>query len=46
MNKISQRLNNKGFVDRAPKDIVEQEKTNYNDLINDIKKISLTLESL
>jgi len=46
MNKISQRLNNKGFVDRAPKDIVEQEKTNYNNLINDIKKISLTLESL
>ena len=46
MNKISQRLNNKGFVDRAPKDIVDQEKTNYNNLINDIKKISLTLESL
>ena len=46
MNKISQRLNNKGFVDRAPKDIVEQEKTNYNNLINDIKKISVTLESL
>ena len=46
MNKKSQRLNNKGFVDRAPKDIVEQEKTNYNNLINDIKKISLTLESL
>ena len=46
MNKISQRLNNKGFVDRAPKDIVEQEKTNYNNLINDIKKISLAIESL
>ena len=26
MNKISQRLNNKGFVQRAPKDIVQQEK--------------------
>jgi valyl-tRNA synthetase len=46
MNKISQRLNNKGFVDRAPKDIVEQEKINYNNLINDIKKISVTIESL
>ena len=46
MEKIAQRLNNRGFVDRAPKDIVEQEKTNYNNLINDIKKISLTLESL
>ena len=32
MNKISQRLENKSFVDRAPKEIVEQEKTNYNNL--------------
>ena len=46
MNKISQRLDNKGFVDRAPKDIVEQEKTNYNNLKNDIKRISVTIESL
>ncbi|MDA8537989.1 hypothetical protein N9K55_04745 [Candidatus Pelagibacter bacterium] len=46
MNRISQRLNNKGFIDRAPKNIVEQEKTNYNNLINDIKKISVTIESL
>ena len=46
MNKISQRLDNKGFVDRAPKDIVEQEKTNYNNLENDIKRISVTIESL
>ena len=46
MNKISQRLNNKEFVDRAPKDIVEQEKTNYNNLENDIKRISVTIESL
>ena len=46
MNKISQRLNNKCFVDRATKDIVEQEKTNYNNLIKDIKKISVTIESL
>ena len=33
-------------VDRAPKDIVDQEKTNYNNLENDIKKISVTIESL
>ena len=46
MNKISKRLANKGFVDRAPKDIVDQEKTNYNNLENDINKISITIESL
>ena len=46
MEKISQRLSNKGFTNRAPKNIVEQEKTNYSNLKNDIKKISLTIESL
>ena len=46
MDKISQRLSNKGFTDRAPKNIVEQEKTNYSNLKEDIKKISLTIESL
>ena len=43
---ISKRLSNRGFIDRAPKDIVDQEKTNYNNLEKDIKKISLTIESL
>jgi len=46
MDKISKRLTNKGFVDRAPKDIVDQEKNNYNNLKNDIKRISVTIESL
>ena len=46
IDKISQRLNNKGFVERAPKDIVQQEKTNYSNLKNDIKKISVIIESL
>jgi valyl-tRNA synthetase len=46
MNKISQRLNNKGFVDRAPKDIVEQEKTNYNNLKNDVDKILVTIKGI
>jgi valyl-tRNA synthetase len=46
MDKISKRLVNKGFLDRAPKDIVDQEKTIYNSLENDIKKISITIESL
>ena len=46
MDIISKRLANKGFVDRAPKDIVDQEKNNYNNLENDIKKISITIESL
>ena len=31
---------------RAPKDIVDQEKINYNNLENDIKRISVTIESL
>ena len=46
LSKISQRLANKGFVDRAPKNIVDQEKTNYSNLKNDIKKISLTIKNL
>ena len=46
MDKIHSRLKNKDFVKRAPKHIVEQEKTNYNNLQNDIKKISLTVKSL
>ena len=46
MDKISQRLNNKNFVDRAPKDIVEQEKTNYNNLKNDIDKILVTIKGI
>ena len=32
--------------DKAPKNIVDQEKTNYSNLKNDIKKISLTIENL
>ena len=44
--KISQRLDNKGFIERAPKNIVDQEKTNYSNLKNDIQKITLTIESL
>ena len=46
MDKINSRLRNKNFVNRAPKHIVDQEKTNYNNLKKDIKKISLTVESL
>ncbi len=46
MNKISQRLENKSFVDRAPKEIVEQEKTNYSNLKNDIDKISITIKGI
>ena len=46
IDKIHQRLNNKNFVKRAPKDIVQQEKTNYIKLNNDVKKISLTIKSL
>jgi valyl-tRNA synthetase len=46
MNKISQRLANKDFIDRAPKNIVDQEKNNYSNLKNDFEKISFTIESL
>ena len=46
MNKISKRLENKSFVDRAPKEIVEQEKNNYNNLKNDIEKISVTIKGI
>jgi len=46
LNKISQRLANKGFLNRAPKNIVDQEKTNYSNLKNDIQKIDLTIDSL
>jgi len=46
MNKISQRLANKGFMDNAPKNIVEQEKNNYSNLKNDFKKITIILENL
>ena len=46
MDKIQTRLKNKIFVDRAPKHIVDQEKTNYNNLKNDINKILLTIKNL
>ena len=46
MSTVNTRLKNKNFVERAPKHIVDQEKTNYNNLKNDIKKISLTLKNL
>ena len=46
IHRIQSRLKNKSFVDRAPKHIVDQEKINYNNLKNGIKKISLTVKSL
>jgi len=46
MKKISQRLENKSFVDKAPKDIVEQEKNIYNNLKNDVEKISITIKGI
>ena len=46
MDKINIRLSNKNFSDRAPKEIIEQEKTNFNNLEKDAKKLQLTLENL
>ena len=43
---ISKKLDNKSFVERAPKHIVEQEKNIYNELKNDMDKINLTIKSL
>ena len=46
MSKINIRLNNKNFTDKAPKNIIEQEKTNFYNLEKDVNKIQLTLENL
>ena len=46
MNKISQRLENKSFIERAPKDIVDQENNNYNNLKKDVERISITIKGL
>ncbi len=43
---IKKKLDNKSFIERAPKHIVEQEKNTYNDLKKDIDKINLTIKSL
>ena len=43
---ISKKLDNKSFVERAPKHIVEQDKNTYNELKSDIDKINLTIKSL
>ena len=43
---INKKLDNKSFVERAPKHIVEQEKNTYNELKRDIDKINLTIKSL
>ena len=42
----SEKLANSSFIYKAPKNIVDQEKTNYTNLKNDVQKISLTIESL
>ena len=46
MEKINTRLNNKSFIERAPNDIVEQEKANFINLEKDVNKLNYTLESL
>ena len=46
LNSVSLRLDNKDFIKRAPKNIVDQEKINYNKLKNDIDKISLIIKNL
>ena len=46
MGKIKGRLINKNFTDKAPKNIIDQEKTNFDNLEKDAKKIQLILERL
>ena len=43
---ISKKLDNKSFIEKAPKHIVEQDKNTYNELKKDIDKINLTIKSL
>ena len=40
------KFNKKKLTDKAPKNIIEQEKTNFYNLEKDANKIQLTLESL
>ena len=46
MSRINQRLANKNFVEKAPTELIDQEKTNFNNLEKDVKKIQLNLENL
>ena len=46
MERINTKLNNKSFIERAPNDIVEQEKSNFINLEKDVNKLNYTLESL
>ena len=46
MKKINSRLSNKSFINNAPQNIVDQEKTNFANLEKDVKKIELTLKGL
>ena len=46
MGRINQRLANKNFVEKSPAELIDQEKTNFNNLEKDVKKIQLTLENL
>ena len=43
---ISKKLDNRNFVEKAPKHVVEQEKNTYNEIKNDINKINITIKSL
>ena len=43
---ISKKLDNKSFIERAPKHIVEQDKNTYNELKKDIDKINLTIRCI
>ena len=43
---ISKRLSNKSFVERAPKNIVDQEKNNYSNLKKDIDCFSTSSTEL
>jgi valyl-tRNA synthetase len=43
---INKRLSNKNFVEKAPAELIDKEKTNFNNLEKDVKKIQLTLENL
>ena len=46
LKNVLKKIDNKSFIDRAPKHIVEQEKNIYNNLKINIEKITFTINSL
>ena len=46
LNAISKKLENKNFVDRAPKEIIEHERKKFKDYNQQLEKLEINLQSL